>query len=67
MENEQYDQKQQLLNKYKSDLEFLENGRELIIKNNQNSLTNKDTNKRLNKLNKSIETLRKLITDFDSE
>ena len=66
MENEQYDQKQQILNKYKSDLEFLENGRRLITESLQHS-EKKDSNinKKLSKLDNSIEKLRTLIKDFE--
>lgn len=55
-----------VLSKYKSDLELLERGRDIILNEIEHSDDNVDIS-RLNKLNKSIERLRKLISDFETD
>ena len=58
-------QKEMVLSKYISDLELLEQGRTNISENmNHSGINNEIINKKLHKLDKSIDKLRNLIDDF---
>lgn len=55
-----------VLKKYKSDLELLERGRDAIVNKIEHSDDGKQFDmSRLDKLNKSIERMRKMISDFE--
>ena len=56
-----------VLKKYKSDLELLERGRDAIVNKIEHSDDGEQFDmSRLNKLNKSIERMRKMISDFEA-
>lgn len=58
-------QKEMVLSKYISDLELLERGRANISENmNHSGINNEIINKKLHKLDKSIDKLRNLIDEF---
>ena len=66
MNDEKYDQKQQILNKYKADLELLENGRDRIVDSLTHSgLEDKIIDKKLKRLNKTIDKMHIFIEEFD--
>lgn len=56
-----------VLKKYKSDLELLERGRDAIVNKIEHSDDGEQFDmSRLDKLNKSIERMRKMISDFEA-
>lgn len=62
------EQKLDILAKYKSDLAFLESGRDKIIDHlSHSNMSNEDIDKRLARLNHSIETLESLIEQFEEQ
>lgn len=57
-----------MLGKFKSDLRRLENGKMIIERTlTEKGISDNEIDKKLEQINKSIETLRQMIKDFEKE